>query len=106
MGIARAIAMEPDFILADEIVSGLEVSSQAQGLNLLERLVRELGQTLAFIRHDLSVIRRLCGRTIVLHHGEIVENRPTADLFAVPEADCTRDLLEAISLPDPAQAWA
>ncbi|MCZ8332970.1 MAG: ATP-binding cassette domain-containing protein [Rhodobacteraceae bacterium] len=105
VGIARAIALEPDFILADEIVSGLDVSSQAQVLNLLERLVAELGLTLAFISHDLSVIRRLCQRTIVLHRGEIVEDRPTADLFAAPEAAYTRDLLEAIPLPDPAQPW-
>lgn len=105
VGIARAIALEPDFILADEIVSGLDVSSQAQVLNLLERLVADLGLTLAFISHDLSVIRRLCQRTIVLHRGEIVEDRPTADLFAAPNAAYTRDLLEAIPLPDPAQPW-
>ncbi len=105
IGIARAIALEPDFILADEIVSGLDVSSQAQVLNLLERLVADLGLTLAFISHDLSVIRRLCQRTIVLHQGRIVEDRPTADLFADPGADYTRDLLAAIPLPDPAQAW-
>lgn len=105
VGIARAIALEPDFILADEIVSGLDVSSQAQVLNLLERLVRDLGLTLAFISHDLSVIRRLCQRTIVLHRGTIVEDRPTPDLFAAPEAPYTRELLEAIPLPDPAQPW-
>lgn len=105
VGIARAIALEPDFILADEIVSGLDVSSQAQVLNLLERLVGELGLTLAFISHDLSVIRRLCQRTLVLYRGEIVEDRPTADLFAAPEAQYTRDLLDAIPLPDPHQVW-
>jgi peptide/nickel transport system ATP-binding protein len=105
VGIARAIALEPDFILADEIVSGLDVSSQAQVLNLLERLVRDLGLTLAFISHDLSVIRRLCQRTIVLHRGEIVEDRATADLFAAPQAQYTRDLLDAIPLPDPSQPW-
>lgn len=105
VGIARAIALEPEFILADEIVSGLDVSSQAQVLNLLERLVADLGLTLAFISHDLSVIRRLCQRTIVLHQGQIVEDRPTADLFAAPQAAYTRDLLDAIPLPDPAQAW-
>ena len=105
VGIARAIALEPDFILADEIVSGLDVSSQAQVLNLLERLVADLGLTLAFISHDLSVIRRLCQRTIVLYRGEIVEDRPTADLFATPQAAYTRGLLDAIPLPDPAQPW-
>lgn len=71
IGIARAIAMRPDFILADEIVSGLDVSSQAQVLNLLGALVGELGLTLAFISHDLSVIRRLCDRVIVLSDGAI-----------------------------------
>jgi peptide/nickel transport system ATP-binding protein len=105
VGIARAIALEPDFILADEIVSGLDVSSQAQVLNLLERLVRDLGLTLAFISHDLSVIRRLCQRTIVLNRGQIVEDRPTADLFADPQSAYTRELLAAIPLPDPAQPW-
>jgi ABC-type glutathione transport system ATPase component len=105
VGIARAIALEPDFILADEIVSGLDVSSQAQVLNLLERLVSDLGLTLAFISHDLSVIRRLCQRTIVLCQGQIVEDRPTPDLFADPHSTYTRELLAAIPLPDPAQPW-
>ena len=106
VGIARAIALEPEFILADEIVSGLDVSSQAQVLNLLEGLVRELGLTLAFISHDLSVIRRLCSRVMVLHHGVIVEDRATADLFDSPQAAYTRELLDAIPLPDPDQVWA
>lgn len=105
VGIARAIALEPDFILADEIVSGLDVSSQAQVLNLLEQLVRDLGLTLAFISHDLSVIRRLCARVVVLHQGVIVEDRATAALFETPDADYTRALLAAIPLPDPDQVW-
>ncbi|MES2433659.1 MAG: ABC transporter ATP-binding protein [Pseudomonadota bacterium] len=105
IGIARAIALKPDFILADEIVSGLDVSSQAQVLNLLESLVKDLGLTLAFISHDLSVIRRLCTRILVLHQGQIVENAATPDLFANPQAAYTRDLLDAIPLPDPAQVW-
>ena len=105
VGIARAIALRPEFILADEIVSGLDVSSQAQVLALLERLVDELGLTLAFISHDLSVIRRLCSRILVLHHGEIVEHSPTAQLFADPAAAYTRELLDAIPLPDPDQPW-
>ena len=105
VGIARALAMEPEFILADEIVSGLDVSSQAQVLNLLETLVKDLGLTLAFISHDLSVIRRLCARVIVLHQGRIVEDRATAELFAAPEAAYTRELLAAIPLPDPDQVW-
>ena len=106
VGIARAIALEPEFILADEIVSGLDVSSQAHVLNLLETLVRDLGLTLAFISHDLSVIRRLCSRVLVMQHGVIVEDRETAALFASPQAPYTRELLDAIPLPDPDQAWA
>ncbi len=105
VGIARAIALRPEFILADEIVSGLDVSSQAQVLALLERLVHDLGLTLAFISHDLSVIRRLCSRVLVLHQGVVVENAPTAQVFADPQAAYTRDLLQAIPLPDPDQAW-
>ncbi len=106
IGIARAIALRPEFILADEIVSGLDVSSQAQVLNLLEGLVKELGLTLAFISHDLSVVRRLCSRIMVLHLGKIVENAPAAELFAAPKAAYTRELLEAIPLPDPDQPWS
>ncbi len=105
VGIARAIALRPRFILADEIVSGLDVSSQAQVLALLEELVRELGLTLAFISHDLSVVRRLCNRILVLHHGEIVEEAETASLFEAPQAEYTRNLLGAIPLPDPDQSW-
>jgi len=105
IGIARAIAMEPEFILADEIVSGLDVSSQAQVLRLLERLVAELGLTLGFISHDLSVIRRLCSRVLVLHHGAIAEQAATDRLFAAPQAAYTRELLDAIPLPDPDQVW-
>jgi peptide/nickel transport system ATP-binding protein len=105
VGIARAIALRPDFILADEIVSGLDVSSQAQVLNLLGDLVRDLGLTLAFISHDLSVIRRLCTSVIVLHQGLIVEKGETAALFDAPQAQYTRDLLQAIPLPDPDQPW-
>ena len=105
VGIARAIAQEPDFILADEIVSGLDVSSQAQVLNLLEGLVEELGLTLAFISHDLSVVRRLCSHIIVMHHGEIVENSSTRSLFDAPKSAYTQTLIDAIPLPDPAQSW-
>lgn len=105
IGIARAIALRPEFILADEIVSGLDVSSQAQVLALLAGLVKDLGLTLAFISHDLSVIRRLCDRVLVLYQGLIVENGEVAELFANPHASYTRALLDAIPLPDPDQVW-
>ncbi len=105
VGIARAIALKPEFILADEIVSGLDVSSQAQVLNLLETLVKELGLTLAFISHDLSVIRRLCSQVIVLQRGAVVEAAPTTAVFDTPQAAYTRELLAAIPLPDPDQVW-
>ena len=105
VGIARAIAMRPDFILADEIVSGLDVSSQAQVLNLLDGLVAELGLTLAFISHDLSVIRRLCSRVIVMQAGLIVEDAQTDALFERPAHPYTRELLDAIPTPDPSIRW-
>jgi len=105
VGIARAIALRPDFILADEIVSGLDVSSQAQVLNLLEQLVADLGLTLAFISHDLSVIRRLCSRIVVLQQGLIVEDALSEQLFASPQHSYFKELLEAIPLPDPDQVW-
>lgn len=105
VGIARAIATEPDFILADEIVSGLDVSSQAQILNLLEKLVADIGLTLGFISHDLSVVRRICNTTLVLNQGEIVENSATDSLFAEPKAQYTRDLLNAIPLPELSPGW-
>jgi peptide/nickel transport system ATP-binding protein len=105
IGIARAIALNPDFILADEIVSGLDVSSQAQVLSILRDLVRDMGLTLAFISHDLSVIRRLCDRVLVLHQGEIVEDAACEALFADPQAAYTRELLDAIPDPDPENAW-
>jgi peptide/nickel transport system ATP-binding protein len=106
IGIARAIALRPDFILADEIVSGLDVSSQAQVLNLLGNLVSELGLTLAFISHDLSIIRRLCTHVVVLNQGEIAEEGETSALFDNPQTAYSKELLSAIPLPDPNQDWA
>jgi ABC-type oligopeptide transport system ATPase subunit len=105
VGIARAIALRPRFVLADEIASGLDMSSQAQVLDLLGRLKRELGLTMAFISHDLSVVRRLCDAVIVMRAGEIVENQPTADLFATPQSDYTRRLIDAIPLPVVDRTW-
>jgi len=105
VGIARAIALKPSFVLADEIVSGLDMSSQAQILDLLARLKEEMKLTLAFISHDLSVVRRLCERAMVMRQGEIVELRTCADMFEAPEHPYTRQLLAAIPLPEIDTQW-
>lgn len=105
VGIARAIALRPRFILADEIVSGLDVSSQAQVLALLAELARDLGLTLAFISHDLSVVRHLCDRVIVLHHGQIVDQGDVADVFERPTSPITTSLLAAIPRPEIDEEW-
>lgn len=105
IGIARAIATQPRFVLADEIVSGLDVSSQAQILALLAQLKSEMKLTIVFISHDLSVVRRLCDQVVVLRHGEILENRPTGPLFEHPEHAYTAELKAAIPLPEVDENW-
>ncbi|RUW80398.1 ATP-binding cassette domain-containing protein, partial [Mesorhizobium sp. M2A.F.Ca.ET.067.02.1.1] len=105
VGIARALALAPKFVLADEIVSGLDVSTQAQILTLLEKLAAEMGLTIAFISHDLSVIRRLCQQVIVMREGRIVEASATDALFDNPQESYTRDLLAAIPLPEIDPDW-
>jgi peptide/nickel transport system ATP-binding protein len=104
-GIARALALEPDFIVADEIVSGLDVSTQAHILLLLKELRARLGLTLVFISHDLSVVRVLCDDVAILHHGEVVEYGPVARIFGSPQHAYTRQLLSAIPLPDVEPGW-
>ena len=105
VGIARAIALKPDLIVADEIVSGLDVSTQAQVIDLLRSLRAEMGMALAFISHDLSVIRHLCSRIVIMKSGEIVEEGPTADTFRNPRTAFTRALIAAIPLPEPDPGW-
>ena len=105
VGIARAIALKPKFIVADEIVSGLDVSTKAQILALLRELKPENDQALMFIGHDLSVIRVLCDRVVVMRNGEIVEQGMCEQVFSSPQHSYTKELLEAIPLPDVDADW-
>ncbi|MEA2472308.1 MAG: peptide/nickel transport system ATP-binding protein [Thermoleophilaceae bacterium] len=99
VGIARALALDPRLILADEPVSALDVSIQAQILNLLRGLQRDLGLTLVLISHDLSVVRYMCERVAVMREGRIVELAGTTELFAHPREPYTRALLDAVPVP-------
>ncbi|MGN0772411.1 MAG: ATP-binding cassette domain-containing protein [Candidatus Ventricola sp.] len=103
IGVARALIMQPDFIIADEPISALDVSIRAQVLNLLSDLQKERGLTYLFISHDLSVMRFICDRIAVIHKGVLVELAQTEQLFAHPLHPYTRALLSAIPLPDPAR---
>jgi ABC-type oligopeptide transport system ATPase subunit len=105
VGIARAVVLRPDFVLADEIVSGLDVSTQAQVLRLLKELTSEMHLALAFISHDLSVIRSICQRVIVMREGRVVEEGPCERVFAAPRAAYTRMLIDAIPLPTVDPGW-
>jgi ABC-type glutathione transport system ATPase component len=105
VGIARAIVGEPAFILADEIVPGLDVSTQAQILTLLRSLRDEMGLALALIANDLSVVRVLCDRVVVMLQGRIVEEGSCEQVFAAPRHDYTRRLIAAIPLPEIDDAW-
>jgi ABC-type glutathione transport system ATPase component len=105
VGIARAVMLKPDFILADEIVSGLDVSTQAQVLRLIGDLTREMGLAMAFISHDLSVIRATCDRVIVMRQGVVAEEGSCDAVFAAPKSPYTRSLIDAIPLPVPDPGW-
>lgn len=101
IGIARAMVMNPEFIIADEPISALDVSIRAQVLNLMAKLQREMGLTYLFISHDLSVMRFICDRICVIHKGVLVELAETEELFAHPMHPYTQALLSAIPMPDP-----
>lgn len=101
IGIARALVMNPEFIIADEPISALDVSIRAQVLNLMSRLQKERGLTYLFISHDLSVMRFICDRIAVVHKGLIVEQADTETLFCRPLHPYTRALLSAIPQPNP-----
>jgi oligopeptide transport system ATP-binding protein len=101
VGIARALSMRPEFIVCDEAVSALDVSIQAQVINLLEDLREELDLTYLFIAHDLSVVRHLCQRVAVMYLGKLVELAQCDELFDNPMHPYTRALLQAVPIPDP-----
>lgn len=101
VAIARALSMEPELLVADEPIASLDVSIQAQIVNLFKHLREEHGFSILFIAHDLSMVEYLCDRVGVMYHGKLVELAPTAELYANPRHPYTRALLSAIPIPDP-----
>ena len=101
IAIARALSMEPALLVADEPVASLDVSIQAQIINLLRHCNAEHGCSMLFIAHDLSMVEYLCHRVGVMYHGKLVELAPTAELYANPQHPYTKALLSAIPVPDP-----
>ena len=101
IGIARALVMNPSFLICDEPISALDVSIRAQIINLLNDLKEEMGLTILFIAHDLSVVKYFCDRIAVMYYGEIVELADSDELFKHPLHPYTDALLSAIPKPDP-----
>ena len=101
VAIARALSTKPELIVADEPIASLDVSIQAQMVNLFRKLQKEQGFSFLFIAHDLSMVEFLCDRTGVMYHGKLVEEGRTKDIFAHPEHEYTKALLAAVPIPDP-----
>jgi peptide/nickel transport system ATP-binding protein len=105
VNIARALALSPKVLIADEVTSGLDVSAQARIVELLASLRREERVSLIFISHDLSLVRSLCDRVLILRGGNVVESGDCGQVFAQPRSEYTRKLLDSIPLPEPDAHW-